>query len=35
MEHQLTHPKFLDGLNYEFQGEDNRRKRSWGALLNL
>jgi hypothetical protein len=25
-------PKFLNGLNYESKGEDNGRRRSWGAL---
>ncbi len=25
--------KLLDGLNYESKGEDNGRKKSWGALL--
>jgi hypothetical protein len=26
-------PKFFDGLNCESKGEDNERKRSWGAFL--
>ncbi len=28
----LTHPKLLDGLNCESKGEDNGRRKSWGAL---
>jgi hypothetical protein len=27
-----THPKFHDGLNYEFKGEDNGIRKSWGAF---
>ncbi len=27
-----TPPKFLNGLNRESKGEDNEKKRSWGAL---
>ncbi len=26
-------PKLLDGLNFESKGEDNERRKSWGALL--
>jgi len=29
----LCTPKLLDGLNYEFKGEDNKRRRSWGMFL--
>ncbi len=28
------HLGFLDALNYECKGENNRRKKSWGAFLN-
>jgi len=28
----VTHPKLLDGLNYESKGENSERKRSWGVL---
>jgi len=28
----MTHPKFLDGLNYESKGEDNKRKKSWACF---
>jgi len=30
---KVTHPKILDGLNYESKSEDNRKKRGWGALF--
>jgi len=26
-------PKFFDGLNYEFKGEDDGMRRRWGALF--
>jgi hypothetical protein len=26
--------KLLDGFNCESKGEDNERKKSWGALFN-
>jgi hypothetical protein len=26
-------PKLLDGFNYKSKGEDNERRKSWGALL--
>ncbi len=29
------HPKLLDGLNYKSKGENNGRRKSWGALFNL
>jgi hypothetical protein len=29
----VTHPKLLDGFNYESKGEDNKKRKSWGALL--
>ncbi len=28
-------PKLLDGLNWESKGEDNGKRRSWGALPSL
>jgi hypothetical protein len=28
----LTHPKFLNRLNYKSKDEDNERRRNWGAL---
>jgi hypothetical protein len=32
MHNYVTHPKLLDGFNYEPKGEDNERRRSWGTL---
>jgi hypothetical protein len=29
----LRTPKFLDGFNCEFKGEDSRKRRNWGALF--
>jgi hypothetical protein len=35
LKHRHWHtPKFLDGLNYEFEGENIIKKRSWNALRN-
>ncbi len=31
----MTHPKLLDGLNYKSKGENNGRRKSWGALFSL
>jgi hypothetical protein len=29
----MTHPKLLDGFNYESKGEDNGRRRGWGTFI--
>jgi hypothetical protein len=29
----MTHLKLLDGFKYKSKGENNRRKKNWGALL--
>jgi hypothetical protein len=33
--HKLTHPQFLDRLNYEFKGENNGKIRSLGMFFGL
>jgi len=32
---KLTHPQAPYGFNYESKEEDNKKRRSWGALLGL